>query len=248
METKGQPPPTHGVVERGIEPHELQQVLQDLLWRPGHHQVPDVHQGPGAQDGFGIPIATILPTFPKRRLGERPAVCLQLEGWGRAAGAVTCCSAWRPAGCCLPAGSSAAPTPPSRAPSGAWCWLPRPKWEKQPSAWLGGCSLSSPGRSLGKDGQQQAARAAKCIAHTAVCTLALHWHYMAAQCTPAPCWHCMVVHCTPAPCWNCMVVHCTPAPCWHCMVVHCTSAPCWHCIAAQCTPAPCWHCTAAHCK
>lgn len=67
MERKGQPPPTHGVVKRGVEPHELQQVLQDLLWCPSHHQVPEAHQGPGAQNGFGIPIATILPKFPQKK-------------------------------------------------------------------------------------------------------------------------------------------------------------------------------------
>lgn len=57
------------------------------------------------------------------------------EGWGQAA--VTWCSALWLAGCCHPAGSSAGRAPPSRAPSGAWCWPPRPRERNQPSAQLG---------------------------------------------------------------------------------------------------------------
>lgn len=33
-------PPTHGVIECGIKPHELQEVLQDLLRGASHHGVP----------------------------------------------------------------------------------------------------------------------------------------------------------------------------------------------------------------
>lgn len=82
METKGQPPPTHGVVERGIEPHELQQVLQDLLWRPGHHQVPEVHQGrlwhPHRHDSPHIP--------PREGSGKgQQCACSRRDGDGQLA-------------------------------------------------------------------------------------------------------------------------------------------------------------------
>lgn len=70
-----EPPPTHGVVERGVEPHELQQVLEDLLRRPGHHQVPGGRgrgaSGKGQRARRAIPIP-LLRGKPGWGCGAQP--------------------------------------------------------------------------------------------------------------------------------------------------------------------------------
>lgn len=96
--------------------------------------------------------STACPPHPTPGMGLRsPATAREVaegqEMWGGSPGkegrgqeAVTCCSAPRPAGCCHPAGFSAAPAPPSRAPSAAWCWPPRPtggRWPRESTTFWG---------------------------------------------------------------------------------------------------------------
>lgn len=95
---------------------------------------------------------TACPPHPTPGMGLRsPAMAREVaegqEMWGGSPGkegrgqeAVTCCSAPWLAGCCLPAGFSAAPAPPSRAPSAAWCWPPRPtggRWPRESTKFWG---------------------------------------------------------------------------------------------------------------